>query len=183
MIQDHSFKHQLIRDILTAIGTIVIFVWIIFSYKLYKQIFLINILDAAVWKLWHVWFNFGCFKHICALKLIKYLRDPLKECKTLHSVIYYTVQRLCLKFSFSEKTTKFCKLSSNCFDKSANLLSKPCYIWLQMVLFWVESHVKFRVILAKLSWENGFYDKSEAANHSELAGQTTATPAVTPRRP
>ena len=97
VIQNYSFKHQLTRDILTAIGTIVIFVWIIFLYKLYKQIFLINILDAAVWKLWHVWFNFGCFKHICALKLIKYLRDPLKESKTLHSVIYYTVRRLCSK--------------------------------------------------------------------------------------
>ena len=47
MIQDHSFKHQLIRDILTAMTTIVIFVWIIFSYKLYKQIFLINILGVA----------------------------------------------------------------------------------------------------------------------------------------
>ena len=79
MIQDHSFKHQLIRDILTAIGTIVIFVWIIFSYKLYKWVYLINILAAAVWKFWQVWFNFGCFQHISALKSIKYPRNPLKE--------------------------------------------------------------------------------------------------------
>ena len=105
MIQNHSFKHQLIRDILTAIGTIVIFVWIIFSYKLYKQIFLINILDAAVLKLWHVWFNFGCFKHVCALKLIKYLRDPLKESKPLHSVNYYSARRLWLLLWFIDSDT------------------------------------------------------------------------------
>ena len=47
MIQDHSYKHQFIKDNLTALTTIVIFVWIIFSYKLYKQIFLINILGVA----------------------------------------------------------------------------------------------------------------------------------------
>ena len=81
VIQNHSFKHQLIRDILTAIGTIVIFVWTIFSYKLYKQIFLINILAASVWKLWPVWFNFGSFQHISALKSIKYPIEHLKVLK------------------------------------------------------------------------------------------------------
>ena len=101
MIQNHSFKYQLIRDILPVMATIVIFVWIIFSYKLYKQIFLINILGAVVWKLWSVWFNFGCFQHISALKLIKYLRDPLKESKTLHSVIYYTARHLCSNSMFA----------------------------------------------------------------------------------
>ena len=79
VIQNHSFKYQLIRDILPVMATIVIFVWIIFSYKLYKQIYLINILAAAVWKFWQVWFNFGCFQHISALKSIKYPRNPLKE--------------------------------------------------------------------------------------------------------
>ena len=90
MIQNHSFKHQLIRDILTAIGTIVIFVWIIFSYKLYKWVYLINILAAAVWKFWQVWFNFGCFQHISALKLIKYLRIPLKESQ--HYSVSFIIQ-------------------------------------------------------------------------------------------
>ena len=79
VIQNHSFKYQLIRDILPVMATIVIFVWIIFSYKLYKQIYLINILAAAVWKFWQVWLNFGCFQHISALKSIKYPRNPLKE--------------------------------------------------------------------------------------------------------
>ena len=69
MIQNHSIKHQLIRDNLTAMATIFIFVWIIFSYKLYKQIFMINFLGAAVWKLWHVWFNFSCFQHISKLSI------------------------------------------------------------------------------------------------------------------
>ena len=36
-----------------------------------------------------------------------------------------------------------------------------------MVLLGVESHVKFWASLAKLSWENGFYYKSEEANHSK----------------
>ena len=58
VIQNHSFKHQFIGDILTVVATIVIFVWIFFPYKLYKQIYLINTLGAAVWKFWHVWFHF-----------------------------------------------------------------------------------------------------------------------------
>ena len=91
VIQNHSFKHQLIRDILTAIGTIVIFVWTIFSYKLYKQIFLINILAASVWKLWPVWFNFGCFQHISALKSIKYPRECLKESQHSQCPFYTTL--------------------------------------------------------------------------------------------
>ena len=49
VVQNHSFKYQLTRDFLTVMATIVIFVWIIFSYKLYKWVYLINILaDLAL---------------------------------------------------------------------------------------------------------------------------------------
>ena len=71
VIQNHSFKYQLIRDILTVMATIVIFVWIIFSYKLY-------------------WFNFGFFQHISALKSIKYTRNPLKESQ--HYTLSFIIQ-------------------------------------------------------------------------------------------
>ena len=90
MIQNHAFRYQLIRGILTGIltvmATIAIFVWIIFSYKLYKQIYLINILAAAVWKFWQVWFNFGCFQYISALKSIKSPRNPLKESQNYQNI-------------------------------------------------------------------------------------------------
>ena len=104
-------------------ATIVIFGWIIFSYKLYKQIYLINILAAAVWKFWQVWFNFDCFQHISALKSIKYPRVPLKESQ--HSPVSFLYSSPCLDLVHIYATTLIWLLTPHCWGHLVLLQPPP----------------------------------------------------------